>query len=185
MKRNSQKLRGYTAIEVLLVASIVGLIPIGVYMEAYKKAEASSCMSNLRNVYIAVQMYEMDFERMPDIKFYPKSASEKGSITEMLTHYIDDENVYICPAMPDELKEKGLTYIWNDNYNGKMLYSINDKAAKWLMTEMTAVKPEIPAPHNGAYNVLFLDGHVENVKRAVHIHPSPAGLRKDGGYCMR
>ena len=169
---------GYTAIEILIVASIVGLIPVSVYRDAYKRAQGMSCLSNLRNIYMAVEMYEMDNGTIPNIKFYPEDAeNDPGSILNVLRHYIDDPGVYVCSAMPDELKKSKLTYIWNDSYNNKRLYLAKGKDSMWLVTEMTAVKPEIPPPHKGAYNVLFLDGHIESVKRAVYLMPTPAYLK--------
>ena len=169
---------GYAIAELILVASIVGFIPITVYIEAAKHARTASCMSNLRNIYIGLQMYEMDFEKLPNAKFYPKSSKDPGSIVKILSSYIDDKMVFICPAMPDELAKKGLTYIWNDSHNNEFLDRIGNKSLKWLMTEMSAVEPKIPPPHHGCYNILFFDGHIETVKEAVHLSPTPADLRK-------
>lgn len=169
---------GFTIVELLFVASIVGIVPITVYMEAAKHAKTASCFSNLRNIYMGLQMYEMDFERLPNAKFYPKTQKDPKSIANMLSSYIDDKRVFICPAMPAELAKNGLTYIWNDSYNNKFLASVRNRSLKWVMTEMSAVEPNIPPPHHGCYNILFFDGHIETVKEAVHLSPTPADLRK-------
>jgi len=163
---------GYTMIEVMLVASLIGVIPVTVYVEAAKSARSANCISNLRNIYMALQMYEMDFERLPDAKFYPESPKDDPkSISNILSNYIDDKSVFICPSMPAELTAKSLTYIWNDSYNNKLMDSINNKGFSWLITDMTAVDSKIPPPHQGAYNVVFVDGHAESVKEADFIAP--------------
>ncbi len=168
---------GYTIIEVMMVASLVGVVPITVYVEAQKSAKSADCISNLRNIYMAVQMYEMDFERLPDAKFYPDSPKEDPkSIVNLLSNYIDDKRVFICPSMPAELASKSLTYIWNDSYNSRLIDSIPNKSFGWLMTDMTAVDSKIPPPHQGSYNVVFLDGHAESVKETAFLPPPLAQL---------
>ena len=170
---------GYTIIEIMLVASLVGVIPVTVYLEAEKSARSADCISNLRNIYMALQMYEMDFEKLPDAKFYPESPrDDPKSIMNILSGYIDDKKVFICPSMPAELMSKSLTYVWNDSYNNKRMDSIINKEFSWVMTDMTVVDSKIPPPHRGAYNVVFLDGHVENVKEADFITPPLAELIK-------
>ena len=170
---------GYTALEILIVISMVGVVPITVYIEAQKAAQTASCMSNLRNIYIGVQMYELDFGRLPDAEFYPKSPkTDPKSIVNLLKSQIDDNMVYLCPVMPDELKKTGLTYIWNDSYNNKSLYHVKSQSLTWMMTNMTAVEPKIPPPHHGCYNVLFFDGHVDTMKEAVYFSPTTAELEK-------
>ncbi len=163
---------GYTMIEVMLVASLVGVIPISVYLEAAKSAKSADCISNLRNIYMALQMYEMDFEALPDARFYPESPkNDPKSILNVLSSYIDDKKVFICPSMPSDLMAKSLTYIWNDSYNNKFMDSISNKEFSWLLTDMTAVDSKIPPPHQGSYNVVFVDGHAESIKEANFVSP--------------
>lgn len=170
---------GYTLIELLLVTSIVGVIPVTVYLEVAKRARAASCISNLRNIYMGMQMYEMDFERIPDAKFYPKSPTDPKSIVNVLENYIDNKAVYICPSMPAELVKRGLTYIWNDSHNNKLITRVPNRSSEWVMTEMTAAEAKIPPPHHGGYNILYFDGHAATVKEAVHLTPTPANLEEE------
>lgn len=169
---------GYTLIEIALVASLVGVVPVTLYLEAAKEARTVSCISNLRNIYIGMQMYEMDFETIPDAKFYPKlPKDDPQSIINILSNYIDDRKVFICPSMPDDLKKSCLTYIWNDTYNNQPLSAVRNQSSEWLMTEMSAVDPKIPPPHRGSYNILFFDGHADTIKEAVYLTPIPADLK--------
>lgn len=171
---------GFVMIDILLVSSIVGIIPISVYLVAMKSAKGAECLSNLKNIYIGLQLYESDFEKMPDAKFYPESATtDPRSIINILGRYVDDPRVYICPSMPDELKKRSLTYIWNDSYNNNFLDTLRNKSSSWVMTDMTIVDIKIPPPHQGSFNVLFLDGHAEGVKERIEMTPTPARLKKD------
>ena len=164
--------------EVALVISIVGVVPITLYLEAAKSARTASCISNLRNIYIGIEMYEMDVGGIPGAKFYPESPKDDPeSILNILNNYIDNKQVFICPSMPEDLKKLSLTYIWNDRYNNQALSAVSSQSSEWLMTEMSAVEPKIPPPHRGCYNVLFFDGHVETVKKAVQITPAPETLK--------
>lgn len=185
MKKGTLGNIGYTLTELLLVASIVGVVPITVYLEAAKQARTASCMSNLRNIYIGIQMYELDHERLPDAKFYPKlPKTDPKSIMNVLRSYIDDINVYICPSLPVELMQNGLTYIWNDAHNNKSMDQVLNKSSEWALTEMSAVEPKIPPPHQGGYNVLFFDGHAITMKEAVHLTPAPADLDDDVDFTI-
>ncbi len=168
---------GYTIIEVMLAASLVGAIPVTIYMEAYKSTKSADCISNLRNIYMAAVMYEMDFEKFPDAKFYPQSPKDDPqSLVNLLSGYIDDRRVFVCPSMPEELAAKALTYIWNDSYNNRRVESIPNKSFNWLAADMTAVDSKIPPPHQGSYNVVFLDGHAQGVKEANFLPPPLAWL---------
>lgn len=163
----------------MIVASLVGAIPISVYLEAAKSAKSADCISNMRNIYMALQMYEMDFEALPDAKFYPESPrDDPKSILNILAGYLDDKRVFICPSMPAELAAKSLTYVWNDSYNNKLMDSIGNKGLSWLLTDMTAVDSKIPPPHQGCYNVVFVDGHAEGVREADFMSP-PLARRID------
>ena len=164
---------GYTIVELILVTSIIGVVPVTLYMETAKHAKAVSCISNLRNIYMGVQMYELDHERLPDAKFYPESSKDPKSIVNLLRDYIDDKSVFLCVGIPAELTEKGLTYIWNDSHNNRSMDRVPHKSSEWVMTEMTAVEPKVPPPHPGGYNILFYDGHAVTVKEAVHLSPKP------------
>ncbi len=164
MKKRFLNNIGFTIAELILVTSILGIVPATVYVEAAKHAKAVSCISNLRNIYFGVQMYEMDYGRLPNAKFYPKSPDDPKSIANILRNYIDDRRTFVCPAMPVELAKRGLTYIWNDSYNNMFTDRIPNRSSEWALTDISAADPKIPSPHHGSYNVVFFDGHCKTVK---------------------
>ena len=152
---------GFTLTEVLIVTSIISSISTGSYVMAKKKARDLFCQNNLKQIQHAIMMFSMqNNDRLPDAVFYPENPDDPKAINNILKSYCG-AGVFICPSLPEELKKRKLTYIWNDEFSNKRA---GGGAKKWLMVEMTAVKPEIPAPHSGGYNILYVDGHIEQSK---------------------
>ena len=80
---------GYTLTELLLVASVVGAVPTTVYLGAQKMANTAMCVSNLRNISMGIQMYEIDFDAIPDADFFPESPrSDPESIINILGEHV-------------------------------------------------------------------------------------------------
>ena len=152
---------GYTVAEVLLVSSMITSISAGTYVVAKKKAKEAICKINLHKIQNAFTLFLIENEdKLPDAVFYPKDMSSKKAIHNILKSYIG-KDVFVCPSLPEKLQARGLTYIWNDTYSGKMRDRVRDADKKWLMTEMTAVAKDIPPPHTRGYAILYVDGHVE------------------------
>ena len=163
--------KGCTAIELLFVTSIITSISAGSYVAAKKKATALFCRNNLSQINQAITMFEMqNNDRLPDAVFYPKEPDDPKAINNILKSFCGTK-VFICPSLPDELKKRGLTYIWNDEFSNKRRDRMGDPGKKWLMIEMTAVDSKIPPPHSGGYNILYVDGHIEQSQTAPSFVP--------------
>ena len=44
-----------------------------------------------------------------------------------------------CPSSPKIIKDKGLTFLWNDSLNGKDIDGIRKKDKAWLLVELNAI----------------------------------------------
>lgn len=56
----------------------------------------------------------------PNAKFYSENPlKDSRSIVRILEPYGIKGKIFICPTAPPALTEKGLTYLWNDELNGK------------------------------------------------------------------
>ena len=154
--------RGFTLGEILLVSTLVTSISLTTY-HAIRKGKEAQCLNNLRQIYMAVRMFEMDHGCLPSAKFFPSSPSDPKGIHNILKDYGANRNIFFCPALPEQLNKYGTNYIWNDNVNGKDLSSL--PSSTWLMTEMTAVSKRIPPPHGWGFGILYIDGHAEIGKR--------------------
>lgn len=84
--------RGFTLTELLVVVAIIALlmaILLPVYTLARRAAQRTVCISNLRQIGLAVRMYRDDYDELPPYlsKIYP---------------YVREGRVFICPVDPLE-----------------------------------------------------------------------------------
>ncbi|MGM0493596.1 MAG: H-X9-DG-CTERM domain-containing protein, partial [Armatimonadota bacterium] len=69
--------------------------------------------------------------------------------------------MFICPASPQAIQQRGISYVYNDRLGGKVPDQIPNPAGTWLMMDINVVSDQVPPAHNGGCNVLFVDGHVK------------------------
>ncbi|CUU37176.1 MAG: prepilin-type N-terminal cleavage/methylation domain-containing protein [Fimbriimonadales bacterium] len=84
--------RGFTLTELLVVIAIIALlmaILLPVYTLARRAGQRTVCISNLRQIGLAVRMYRDDYDELPPYlsKIYP---------------YVREGRVFICPVDPLE-----------------------------------------------------------------------------------
>lgn len=148
---------GFTLWELLWVIAAMGLL--GLLLSAYlrSRADANLCMDRLRQIYTALEMYEMDHGALPDLAFFPPNPrTDAHSLRVALEPYLAVEP--ICPAAPPSHRELGMTYVWNVANNRRRLGPHDPPS--WLLVELTALSDEAPPPHFGAYHVLYTDGRI-------------------------
>ena len=143
---------------VMLAAGIAGSFYV---MTAHSK-ERKACDANLKKIYHALELYEVDRGSMPSLAYFPTDPqADADSLSVVLESYGADARACVCPAMHAVLREMGLTYIWNSSLNGKRIPRGGDPV--WLLVEMSAISEDLPAPHLGHFNVLFSDGSVRHI----------------------
>jgi len=153
--------RGFTATELLMVTTLLSSIPVSSYIGIRNKAYQTQCLSQLRQIGMAVNMFVQMEGRYPSARFYPENPlKDSRSIVLILKPYGIPARLFICPTAPPLLKKKGLTYLWNDNLNGKTPYRLKNPSRIWLMVDITALDKRVSS-HQGGYNILYADGHVE------------------------
>lgn len=198
--RGRHRRRGFTLVEVLVVTGIMVSMGGQDFSGALDKAKQSQCAQQLKQIYQALQMYGIDNDdRLPRAWFYPPDRHpnrETYNLARILAPYAGDKRLFLCPAAPPALQAKGITYVWNDSCNTKMLSQIPPNT--WLMTDVNVVcnknlltawlrakgveegsdewqryltgAARIPPAHVGGYNVLYANG-------AVKWSPQPPMLR--------
>lgn len=160
LKRILKSKTGFTLTELLLVTSILGAVSPAAYIGVKNKAYEISCMNNLKQIGTTLQMFELEQGKLPDAKFFPNNPNtDPRSIKVILKNYGMPNEIFICPTAPQQLKDLGLTYLWNDEVNGKSLYSIDNPSQTWLMVDMTAAYEEATSHRNG-YNILYANFRV-------------------------
>jgi prepilin-type N-terminal cleavage/methylation domain-containing protein/prepilin-type processing-associated H-X9-DG protein len=176
----------FTLIELLVVIAIIAVLASLAYAGAgamIGKGHATKCLSNMRQIGAAMQMFVGDNDgKLP-------GTSHGVSWTNSLGAYLGTNFIGKCPAVPDHRAR--VSYGWNDSLApaGKGIRMIASRtpsatmASAELATNQSSehfhfaggrggagrvtpnqfkdkVNVEV---HNGSANYLFVDGHAENL----------------------
>lgn len=158
---NRMRRFAFSLTEVLAVAAIMAAIPSNSYQRAKEKTHQVECINNLRQIAALLQMYHGENGEFPKAAFYP--ADPEGGADSIRTILGGPKEIWVCPSMPDELKAKGLTFVYNDTLGGQQSFA--DASRKWVLIEMTCATKNAVHAHPEGYNVLFADGHIITTKQ--------------------
>ena len=161
--------RGFTLIELLITISIIAvLVAIGVpaTQRLVHKGRATHCLSNLRNLGAAMQLYLNDHNNvMPTLVTARESKeSQEEAIDNTLNEYVDDERVFRCTADSKHLYETtGTSYLWNNLLNGQDTSSLNVFGFIKDGTRIPVIfdKEGWHKYRDVQVNILYADGHVD------------------------
>ncbi len=93
--------RGFTLIELLVVVTIIGLLAallFPVFAKAREQARQTVCVSNLRQIGLAIQMYQADHNNVPPEAFGDASevAADQQPALDPLLPYEHAPAIYHC-----------------------------------------------------------------------------------------
>ena len=170
--RGTHSDHGFVLIELLALAAVLIGLAAGIYAFVHQNMLGKRCANNLRSIYAALEMFEVDRGTLPRAAFFPDDPKQDNdSLLVVLQPYRTQSDIYLCPAAPAVQKNAGLTYVWNVQLNGRKLHGSGPPM--WMLVELNALSDAVPAPHLGAYNILYTDGSVQRSKAP------PKGLRGD------
>jgi len=174
--------RGFTLIELLVVIAIIAILAailFPVFARAREKARQSSCLSNTKQIGLAVLQYVQDYDET-----FPGSNIPPAHWYGAVQPYINNAQVFICPSASDRdnayggygYNDYGTTGSnglgWRTNYSsqlGPKLAEIEQPASMFMVGEpqgethvfrgylSTSYCPS--DRHNGGSNVVHVDGH--------------------------
>lgn len=106
-KSPAQEPTGFTLIELLVVVAVIGILAsllLPALANAKKKATKAACMSNLRQIGLAIQLYADDHDGdLPGPAWSGATASyDRGSSSELI-YYIASELSYPPPSPTPEV----------------------------------------------------------------------------------
>jgi prepilin-type N-terminal cleavage/methylation domain-containing protein/prepilin-type processing-associated H-X9-DG protein len=184
----------FTLIELLVVIAIIAILAailFPVFAQAREKARQSACLSNLKQIGMALQMYTQDYdETIPSSKTYgawwtkvvPKSWPPPFAKDQHLP-YVKNEAVWFCPSVALDkpmhppshktatYRDNQTTYFWNFYCQERGRGSKSELLAARSVASVPypAEQPmwwDIPywaadSVHQKGVNAAFLDGHAK------------------------
>ena len=177
-KRLATQESAFNLVELLVVLIVIGVL-VGLLLPVVSKAKeagrATACLSNLRQIGIALQLYVQDNNnRMPmmrdrllETNAAPPTNTLPG-VEVALSNYLGSAKVLRCPSDRKQIYEQtGSSYAWNSLLNGQ-------EAEHLKVFNMDFDPHQIPvmfdkeAFHNArgerkGINYLYADGHIKNL----------------------
>ncbi len=191
---------GFTLVELLVVIAIIAILAamlMPVFAQAKSRAQESACLSNVRQVAMAMLMYAHD----SDQRLCPTREDKTWLWTHFVYPYVSNEELFVCPVA----SPRTYTEVWDKR--GELSYGLNrhledtETNQPRFLTEFEQpsrtiffadstcgptdgkagfrgfqvredrapdTKSGVSSRHRGRANVAFVDGHVRSY-RAVRV----------------
>jgi len=142
--RKPQSRKGFTLIELLVVIAIIAILAailFPVFAQAREQARKASCLSNCKQLGLAMQMYAQDYDDMlpgwDNPQAHPLAAQWQSwaIVIPLIDAYVKGTNVWFCPSAPRDAAHlvgpKGQQFYESYGYNEYIYNSNHVVPPKW------------------------------------------------------
>jgi len=196
--------RGFTLIELLVVIAIIAILAailFPVFARAREKARQSSCLSNTKQIALAVHMYAQDYDEMlpygqTDSTPVTYVIYSLASGTSVLSPYVKNGQVGVCPSnvgyqcgygwnyphMPYRTVYGGGFGLGAVSYPAEVMMFCDSNSYTWVYCPVHYPSwsdgyCRVSDRHNGGANAAFVDGHCKWLKRDVILNTDAQSQR--------
>ncbi|HWB61297.1 MAG TPA: prepilin-type N-terminal cleavage/methylation domain-containing protein [Chthoniobacteraceae bacterium] len=158
--------KGFTLVE-LLVVLVILLVLVGITVPVYtritERGRATACVSNLRQLGIALNLYLNDNNQtMPPLAAGRTSMSQDVPVIDnTLNAYAANPAVFACPSdFSGIASATGTSYYWNSALSGQRVANLNFLAiADATRIPVLGDKQAFHPYAQNKVNILYADGH--------------------------
>jgi prepilin-type N-terminal cleavage/methylation domain-containing protein/prepilin-type processing-associated H-X9-DG protein len=157
--------RAFTLIELLVVIAIIAILAslaTPVYHRAVESGRSVACISNLRQLGAALNLYLGEHNAtMPELRAGRSDKSEDVPVIDtVLAPYAGDARPFACPSDSRFATSTGTSYYWNTALNGQALASLSflvatDPSRIPILADKEGFHPYT----ENKVNILYADGH--------------------------
>ena len=165
----------FTLIELLVVIAIIAILAallLPVIAKSKERGKSAACLSNLRQVGVALQLYAQDNDnKVPtlfDVAVGVPPTDDLTRIEVTLSNYLGNGRVLLCPSDKKDLFAlTGSSYAWNSLVNGQdadhfVVFALNfDPHNIPLAFDKEAFHSSVGTGRG--VNYLYADGHIKNL----------------------